>query len=52
MSIKSLQRMRIYLGFPPNGRGRAAETWRWTAQKERPPMTNESSDPVDTGGPT
>lgn len=52
MVIKSLQRMRIYLGFPPNGRGRAAETWRWTAQKERPPMTNESSDPVDTGGST
>lgn len=52
MVIKSLQRMRIYLGAPPNGRGRAAETWRRTAQKERPSMTNESSDPVDTGGPT
>lgn len=52
MSIKSLQRRRIYRGAPPNGRGHAAETWRWTAQKERPPMTNESSDPVDTGGPT
>lgn len=52
MSIKTLQRMRIYLGAPPNGRGRTAETWLWTAQKERPPMTNEPSHPVDTGGPT